>query len=483
MAQDREAPEPVSRRTPSGGSSLRDRILTCLRHRRSSATAPEILIQALNIRSPNSAAAERLLRSIVGKDRRFRHAAGRWSAASCRTEDREDRSGRIAALCLQRSSRSSPRQVVRGAMSIRIGADESVISFSEDMNAADRRALGRARRMASSCLLITYAARELRGWNLLLRRCGLAPWEGPHLTLLSLYHRLYPGAGANLRLDGWIALLGLTPRDVEDPRGAAELYLESFLSLRDRIPAELLQNPEALSAWSHAGEPRVDFSRFGFDRAYLAGLPESPGVYLMRNRAGDILYVGKARNLRRRLRSYFTPRALRDPKVTRMHEQLHSIETIRAASEVEALLVEMKLIRDFQPPINLQSEVHEKPARYGRSRNLIFLVPQADAAAPVLVYFIRDSRLAAEEQAPLGRAPGRKLARRIRTLYFAPPGEPELPGRNAWEIEIISRWLLAQMRALNFVDVDEAGDAKAVLRLLGSYLSDADRLSVKVYYR
>jgi hypothetical protein len=202
----------------------------------------------------------------------------------------------------------------------------------------------------------------------------------------------------------------------------------------------------------------------------------------MRNRAGDIIYVGKSGNLKRRVRSYFMSRALKDPKIAGIHGQLHTLEFTVAASEVEALVMEMRLIRDFRPQFNLQAEVHEKPAHYGRPRNVIVLVHEDPEAERATAYLVRDSLFAGRERVQLGADPGRRLRAKVRSVYFERRAKRRSPGEE-WEQEIISRWLSSNIKRLNAVDVDGAGDYASVIRQLRACLRDPDALSNKVYYR
>lgn len=86
----------------------------------------------------------------------------------------------------------------------------------------------------------------------------------------------------------------------------------------------------------------------------LDALPKRPGVYLMKNRAGEILYVGKAKNLRNRVRSYWSATSQRVPKIRRLTSQVETIETWITDSELEALLLENTLIKQHQPRYNVR---------------------------------------------------------------------------------------------------------------------------------
>ena len=79
-------------------------------------------------------------------------------------------------------------------------------------------------------------------------------------------------------------------------------------------------------------------------------LPDKPGVYLMKDRLGRILYVGKAKALKKRVSSYFTPsrRNLHSPKIRVLVELIEDFETIEVKSEPEALLLEGRLIKQWK---------------------------------------------------------------------------------------------------------------------------------------
>lgn len=85
----------------------------------------------------------------------------------------------------------------------------------------------------------------------------------------------------------------------------------------------------------------------------LAVLPEKPGVYLMHDASGKVIYVGKAVVLKNRVRSYFRNLASHTPKVKAMVEKIAEIETIVTSSEVEALILECNLIKKYRPRYNI----------------------------------------------------------------------------------------------------------------------------------
>ena len=92
----------------------------------------------------------------------------------------------------------------------------------------------------------------------------------------------------------------------------------------------------------------------GFDSALakVRAFPTSPGVYLMKDAAGRVIYVGKAKNLRARAGSYFLKAAAEERRTADLVREIHDIDFLPAESEVDALLVEARLVKDIQPKFN-----------------------------------------------------------------------------------------------------------------------------------
>ncbi|MFQ6048392.1 MAG: UvrB/UvrC motif-containing protein [Phycisphaerae bacterium] len=91
-------------------------------------------------------------------------------------------------------------------------------------------------------------------------------------------------------------------------------------------------------------------------REKVRRFPKGPGVYLMKDRRGRVLYVGKAKDLRARVSSYFQDSAdllrARGPEIAHMIGQVVEVDFLECETEVDALLQENRLIKDIQPPFN-----------------------------------------------------------------------------------------------------------------------------------
>ena len=117
--------------------------------------------------------------------------------------------------------------------------------------------------------------------------------------------------------------------------------------------ARRLNESASDAAPAEASAPRAA-APLGFESAAakVREFPQTPGVYLMKDSAGRVIYVGKAKNLRARAGSYFLKAAAEDRRTADLVREIADIDFIAAESEVDALLVEARLIKDVQPKFN-----------------------------------------------------------------------------------------------------------------------------------
>lgn len=174
--------------------------------------------------------------------------------------------------------------------------------------------------------------------------------RNPVLCTLRIARRMLPSVRRK-RLDALAEHFGLSTqgrhRALGDARMAAEL-LSIFIEGAQRLGVTRL---DRLLDWQHRSPWFKRIERH-VQPEVIAAISAGPGVYLMRNERGDVLYVGKARRLRERVASYFNGGLSRNAKVIELVAHVHQIETRLTDSSLEAALLESRLIRELKPPYN-----------------------------------------------------------------------------------------------------------------------------------
>lgn len=96
-------------------------------------------------------------------------------------------------------------------------------------------------------------------------------------------------------------------------------------------------------------------------QAVISSLTHDPGVYLYKDTTGTVIYVGKAKDLKRRVRQYFAPDIEPGTKTAQLVARIHAIETLKTHSEFDALILEANLIRKFNPKYNIIAKDDKSP--------------------------------------------------------------------------------------------------------------------------
>lgn len=293
-------------------------------------------------------------------------------------------------------------------------------------------------------------------------------WLGEPLpATLSLRRLAHVRLGLNLNhdLEALAARLGLPWREGEDLVEMAET-LDLCLQ-RLRRPGEKLRS---LQIDQNEGPAPIDWKRYGFDREFLLNVPPVPGTYRFFDRDDKLIYVGKAKNLSRRIGSYFKETGDEPtPRVKKLLDALYRIEYKLAGSDLEAMLREAEQIRRDQPTNNVQRNVHFHRGRAARLLSILILEP-AEPPSVLRAYLIRDGRLVG--RVGIGpRAGGLQRVERTLEDYFfsAPVGPTTVPGPDL-DVEVVARWLKANRGNVVAFDPTDLGSAREVIERLRWFL-------------
>jgi DNA polymerase III subunit epsilon len=190
------------------------------------------------------------------------------------------------------------------------------------------------------------------------------PWDGERVCTLRLARRLIPGLHS-YRLDSLCAFLGFTfvQRHRAGPDAEATVHV-----LRHLLQTALERGIESLAGLLKLQQQPIAHKRRKgkVDEAQVASLPTTSGVYLLKDRHGKVMYVGKSVNVRQRVRTHLRPsgtaRGPAQPRLRRRLPHIADVEAIETKSELEALLLESKLVKRYLPEGNsLLRDYHDYP--------------------------------------------------------------------------------------------------------------------------
>ncbi|MGH9176261.1 MAG: exonuclease domain-containing protein, partial [Vicinamibacterales bacterium] len=191
-----------------------------------------------------------------------------------------------------------------------------------------------------------------------LMRCGLPKLVNTPVDTLTLTSQLVSEA-RRLNLADVSRVLGIGNRQAHRAMPDAETTLEIFGLLLMRARERGLSTLDDLLRTSAGARPssrvRKPVGRASsiLDRSHLSTIPHAPGVYIMRDKDDRILYVGKAKDLRKRVASYYSQPLGYTRKMDGLIETLDKIDVEICGCELEALILESQLIRRYRPRYNM----------------------------------------------------------------------------------------------------------------------------------
>jgi DNA polymerase III epsilon subunit-like protein len=293
------------------------------------------------------------------------------------------------------------------------------------------------------------------------------------ICLFRLGRRFFPDADLP-NIEALATLLGLSFMTDRGADGEASLHAQVLLGLLERCEKKGIQSVEALIADLYPDTIPVQFEAYAFDETYLRELPETPGVYVMRDQNGVVIYVGKAVNLRNRVGSYFARRVERPEKTQRILDRIWSMEVERVGSELAALLLESQMITHCNPEFNTQVAVHPRTVDLGPIKNAIMILPSAEPDAIDLYCLVEKHPLThLRVQQDLSNWP--HISERLRELFFENENDGVVLSEfEKGALEIARSWLAGHKDEVNFVDVDEVGSVGDVLRVVGEYVQQCE---------
>jgi DNA polymerase-3 subunit epsilon len=352
-----------------------DRLVDALEER-GALSAPEAARLLFATASISDGLACSLLADVTAGDSRIACSGGIVSLAGARPDPLLEEAG-LVVFDLETTGLSAARDRICELGAVRVHALELVESFHSLVNPGvplpdpvarltglrerDLRrgpsvsiVLRRFLTFVGDTLLVAHNARfDQRFLERQLQRHQARRLAEPPLCTAALARRLLEGRLHRVSLASLADFFGVASRPchraLPDAEATAEVLI-CLIGLAQEMGARRLSDLRKLAA------PRK--RRVYAKRSLAHGAPSRPGVYLFRDRHEQVLYVGRARDLRARLRSYFRSQGQR-PSVEAALLALDRIEWRVLGSELEAALEELRLIRELQPPANSRSRRRE----------------------------------------------------------------------------------------------------------------------------
>ncbi len=435
-----------------------------------SASALELLRQVLKIGNANDPIAENIISSLLEHDSRFvKTTDGRWTTAkTCSDAENE------WILCKVFPPSADWRRIsaVACARWRHEKADDPKF-FSKELQ-SERTANHVLQFMHDAPVIMDGVGAQLSSLRQFILHYLGTGIDNPVFLLPNILKRFYPRAICRTEAD----ISRLLGQPVYE-QANIELQFEAFIQQAARafefMREKHISTVDELHAFCSFPRFAPEFDSYGFDAAFIEKAPQTPGVYIMKNAAGDVIYVGKAKVLRRRLKSYFAEVEKIDEKLRSIREELYDIELISTGSELEALLLENELIRKHLPKVNKHKDTRNRSFLLKQRFPQILFLPSVDDNA-VIILFFNPSR-AIETMQAARKGDDRKIRKTIDAVFFAKKSRTYERDKE----EIITSWL-SKNHAVSRIDMRFVTSVNEAFRLVQAHIKSFTKGETVVHY-
>lgn len=512
-----------------------DKLYEYLKLQETGATSSELVEQVLKIKGASSNISEKLIRNAVGDDRRFvfdkRHL---WKIVDKESTPLSDvtfvflsiltiETPDKAKVIIEISAQKLKDDKVIGSLHLLINPGASVISsvclpadFVQELKDGIivEKAVRSLSHFTKDAVLVGYEIQSsVNQFNNILD-VSHEHIENPSLCLRYLTKKLIPDLCPKSP-DDIASFFKFPTMDIRRTEKEVCMVAEVFSRYKELLKERGLSTLEEVLEFQYPDIDYVDFSKYAFDKNFLQAIPQKPGVYKMKGKDGGLIYVGKAKNLKLRVNSYFWNTADRLQKITDLLDNIYTIEYEETGSELAAMLLEYRLIKQYRPALNQQCEVHERTARYGNLKNFIVILP-SPIEGNLELFFVRERMPLLRYEIVKDIVNFSEAERIIEEVYYTPavdhshkngignysqrslnfPGSLSVEGEalitripsaennqdadiDIGEIDILLSWIEANKDYVNYINTDTVCSKDACLRLLMDYIKDGETLQKK----
>ncbi len=448
---------------------MKDKIVSYLLNKGAPATSAELADAVLKMKNVVPTIADRLIGSAVRDERLvYKTKTGRWAVKE--KENRPVNTDSSFLLCALLPQRVNHWRDWHGIGLARVTHDTMLEKkvlldrhhhdvFAEEKAAEIFQTIARYAR-TTPVIFSGFGNQLSRLRRAFVYHLGLDP-EFEAWSLKRWTGRLFPDIKINDE-KSQSTVLKTEFLETRDVSARLDVLVDQFFAVFYLLNGRGIRSIQDIRDFDHSGDDAFDFTPFGFDGTFIAQLPESPGVYIMKDRQNAVIYVGKAKNLNNRLSGYFRPQEP-DGKLRKIYERLNHIDIVPTGSELEALLLEDRLIREYHPPINTQREIHSR--LYDRNRfPQIIILPAAKSGTAVLVFVHPENGIRQLTVKRAGDNPDLKKAI-VQFFFSGKQGDRR-------QLEIVISWLSLNDENVQNIDMRPVSTAEEALRILQQHVRD-----------
>jgi hypothetical protein len=376
--------------------TMNDLIYRCMIEEKKALTNQEIVKRFYKMGPVQPTVARRIVEPLLEQDRRFVSDGSLWKAV--KISSIEDLPLWAAPYLLFAIDEIKPQNLDARAGCAVPALFERFASFLlfRGGEAKEPPSPGMMLEESQRYAFLPYDAKSLNRLKRIFKIHSPLPFEAKVLSLRRLLGHFFPDRKYST-WDDIIREFSIVNYEGTGPAAKTRTMALVFDQLLRTAEERGVKSAGELIEVSNRIETSIDFSRYGFDREYLRGLPEKPGVYLFKNREDSLIYVGKTRNIKERVRSYFRQTDESEEKQQLIRQHLYSIQYRELGSDLEALIEEFRLIQGHKPVLNQQISVPERRIPIPKC---ILVLPSAREGFLKLYFLSEGAPLLEEEYRP-----------------------------------------------------------------------------------
>jgi len=244
----------------------------------------------------------------------------------------------------------------------------------------------------------------------------------------------------------------------------AELTADIMIFLFEKIQERGIVTVDQFKEKEMGETLTAQWEKAQFTLADFTSLEERPGVYGYKNETGEYIYIGKGANVRSRLLSYFRISDESPKKLLQLRQEAVTFTCHYCGNELEALLLESRLIQKYQPKLNSQIEIHDQKGNYQPIPTGIYLLPAQDSEHCYTLWCDENGSIVAKTFA---RYSDKRVSANELDLFFFQKNSSIV----SVETRIAQRWLRPRLDEIDRIDTNSSENSEQLQELFSDVLS------------